>query len=153
MKLLVAADGSGQVRDAALPAVSKLVGDLDVEVYVLHVVHAASEAWSDEELKQVIAERTHDLEALLVDSEIATKLLVETLPYGGKVDHYICLRAGDLEVDAVVVTSGRATGMVAGLLGSIAQGVLSDSPAPVLVVRPSEGDGAGDEDDPPSEEG
>lgn len=148
MKLLVAADGSGQVRDAALPAVSKLTGGLDVEVYVLHVVHAASEAWSEEELKQVIAERTHELEALVVDSDIATKLLVETLPYGGKVDHYICLRAGDLEADAIVVTSGRATGVVAGFLGSVAQGVLSDSPVPVLVVRPSDGDESDDEDKP-----
>ena len=149
MKLLVAADGSGQVHDAALPAVSKLIGDLDqdVEVHVLHVVHAASEAWSDEELKQVIAERTHELEALLAASDIATTLLVETLPYGGKVDHYICLRAGDLEVDAVVVTSRRATGVMAGLLGSVAQGVLSDSPVPVLVVRPSDDDGAANEDE------
>jgi nucleotide-binding universal stress UspA family protein len=147
MKLLVAADGSGQVRDAALPAVSKLIRDLDAEVYVLHVVHAASEAWSDEELKQVIAERTHDLEALLVDADIATTLLVETLPYGGKVDHYICLRAGDLEVDAVVVTSRHATGLMRGLFGSVAQGVLKESPVPVLVVRPGDDEDEADEGD------
>jgi nucleotide-binding universal stress UspA family protein len=145
MKLLVAADGSGHVRDAALPAVSRLVTDIDAEVYVLHVVHGASEAWSEDELKQVLAKRRHDLEALLVDADLPTTLLVETLPYGGKVDNYICLRAGDLEVDAVVVTSRHATGLMRGLLGSVAQGVLSDSPVPVLVVRPAEDDEAASE--------
>ncbi len=138
MKLLVAADGSGHVRDAALPAVARLVTDVDAEIYVLHVVHGASEAWSEEELKQVLAERRHELEALLVDADVATTLLVESLPYGGEIDHYITLRAADLEVDAVVVTSRHATGMLRGILGSVAQGVLKDSPVPVLVVRPDE---------------
>ena len=143
MKLLVAADGSEKLRTSALPAVASLAGDLSPEVYVLHVVRAASEAWSDEELKQVMAERQHRMEELVADADLAVSVLVEPLPYGGEVDHYITLRAADLEVDAVVVTSRRATGLFAGLLGSVAQGVLRDSPVPVIVVRPRDEDATG----------
>jgi nucleotide-binding universal stress UspA family protein len=145
MKLLVAADGSGKLRDSALPAIGNLAGNVIPEVIALHVVRAASEAWSDEELKQVMAKRQHRMEALVTDADFAVQLLVEALPYGGEVAHYIALRASDLEVDAVVVTSHRATGVMAGLLGSVAQGVLRDSEVPVIVVRPA--DVPDDEDD------
>lgn len=138
MKLLVAADGSDRLRDSTLPAISNLADDVIPEVIVLHVVRAASEAWSDEELKQVMAERQHQLESQVADADVAVRLLVEALPYGGEVAHYIALRASDLEVDAVVVTSKRATGVMAGLLGSVAQGVLRDSKVPVMVVRPAD---------------
>ena len=144
MKLLVAADGSGSMREAAFPAIAGLADEIIPEVIVLHVVRASSEAWSEEELRQVMAQRRHQMEELLVDADFAVQLLVEALPYGGEVHHYIALRAADLEVDAVVVTSKRATGILAGLLGSVAQGLLADSPVPVLVVRP---DGDDDEDD------
>jgi len=146
MKLLVAADGSAKLRTAALPAIADLADDVSPEVFVLHVVHAASEAWSDEELKRVMAERQHRMEELVAEADFAVQVLVEALPYGGEVDHYITLRAADLEVDAIVVTSKRATGLMAGLFGSVAQGVLRDSPVPVLVVRPPLEDSEGDAD-------
>ncbi len=146
MKLLVAADGSDKLRSAALPAIAKLAADADPEVIVLHVVRAATEAWSDEELKQVMAERQHRMEALVADSDIAVQVLIEALPYGSDMHRYITLRAADLEAGAIVVTSKRATGLMGSLLGSIARGVLRDSPVPVIIVRPSEG--TGDEPSP-----
>ncbi|MDA0352168.1 MAG: hypothetical protein DWG79_00400 [Chloroflexi bacterium] len=136
MKLLVAADGSGKLRDVAFPAIVTLADETVPEVVVLHVVRAASEAWSDEELRQVMAERRHQLEALVVNADFAVQLLVEALPYGDQTSEYIARRASDLEVDAIVVTSKRATGLLGGLLGSLAQALLRDSPVPVLVVRP-----------------
>ena len=140
MKLLVAADGSGRLRSATFPAIANLADEVIPEVIVLHVVRSASEAWSDEELKQVLAERRHRMEELVADADFAVQLLIEELPYGGEVPHYIALRAGDLDVDAVVVTTKRATGLMGGFLGSVAQGVLRDSPVPVLVVRPEKDD-------------
>jgi nucleotide-binding universal stress UspA family protein len=140
MQLLVAADASGRIRDAAFPVIASLAGDVVPQVTVLHVVRAASEAWSDEELQQVMTERRERLEELLADSGFDVKLLVEPLPYGGEVHHYIALRAADLGVDALVVASKRATGLMGGLLGSVAQGLLAESPVPVLVVRPSDDD-------------
>lgn len=136
MELLVTADGSGKLRDVAFPAIAKLADEIVPDVTVLHVVRAASEAWSDEELRHVMAERRHRLEELVVDADFAVTLLVEALPYGDEMHHYIAHRAADLDVDALVVTSKRATGVVASLLGSLAQGLLRESPVPVLVVRP-----------------
>jgi nucleotide-binding universal stress UspA family protein len=145
MKILVAADGSGKLRNSALPAIANLADDVIPEVIVLNVVRAASEAWSDEELKQVMAKRQHRMEALVADADFAVQVLVEALPYGGEVSRYITLRATDLEADAILVTSKRATGLIAGLLGSVAQGILRDSELPVIVVRPA--DVPEDEDD------
>jgi nucleotide-binding universal stress UspA family protein len=147
MKLLVAADGSGRLRSATLPAIANLADDVVPDVTVLHVLRAASEAWSDEELHQVLAERRHRLEALVADADFAVQLLIETLPYGDEVPRYLALRARDLGVDAIVVTTRRATGMMASLLGSVAQGVLRESPVPVLVVRPSDDDEEEEEED------
>lgn len=143
MELLVAADGSGRIRDSVLPAIANLADDVEPTVTVLHVVRAAAEAWSDEELRQVMAERRHRLESLLVDSEYPATLLVEALPYGEDVASYIAHRARDLGVDAIVVCSKRAAGVMAGILGSTAQGLLRMSEVPVLVVRPNP-DGEGD---------
>jgi nucleotide-binding universal stress UspA family protein len=138
MKLLVAADGSGKLRDCALPAIARLADDVTPEVIVLHVVRATAEAWSDEELHKVMAERRHRMEELVANSDFAVTALVEALPYGEQVDDYIAHRARDLDVDAVVVTSKRASGVVGGMLGSVAQGLLHASPVPVLVVRPTD---------------
>lgn len=144
MQLLVTADGSGRMRGSALPAIKNLADDATPEVTVLHVVRAMSEAWSEEELEQVMTERRQRLEELLADVDFPVRLLVEPLPYGGEVHHYIALRAVDLGVDAIVVASKRATGVLAGLLGSVAQGLLRDSPVPVIVIRPPDDYEGGD---------
>jgi len=136
MKLLVTADGSGKLRDVAFPAIANLADEIIPDVIALHVVRAATEAWSDEELHQVMAERRHRLEELVVDADFPVQLLVEALAYGDEVAEYIARRAEDLEVDAIVVTSKRASGLMGGLLGSLAQALLRVSPVPVLVVRP-----------------
>ena len=136
MELLVAADESDRLHKSVLPAIARLAGDVIPDVTVLHVVHAAAEAWSEEELRQVLAARHHQLEQLLVDSDFPVKLLIEALPYGDEVPSYLANRARDLEVDAVVVCSKRPTGVFAGILGSVAQGLLRESTVPVLIVRP-----------------
>lgn len=142
MQLLVAADESDRLRESVLPAIANLADHAVPDVTVLHVIHAASEAWSEEELRQVLAERRQILEAQLVDAGFATELLIEAMPYGDEVPSYIAGRAQDLEVDAIVVCSKRSTGVFGGILGSVAQGLLRESTKPVLVVRP---DGEADE--------
>lgn len=142
MELLVAADGSDRLRQSILPAIANLADDVVPEVTVLHVIHAASEAWSDEELRQVTTERRETIEAQLADFEFPAQLLIEALPYGDEVPSYIAGRARDLHVDAIVVCSKRSTGVFGGVLGSVAQGLLRESALPVLVVRP---DGEPDE--------
>jgi nucleotide-binding universal stress UspA family protein len=137
LKLLVAADQSDRLRESVLPAIAMLADDVLPDVTVLHVVHAAAEAWSDEELALVLAERRHHLEQLLADSDFPEQLLIEKLPYGDEIPSYLASRARDLEVDAIVVCSKRSTGVFAGILGSVAQGLLRESTVPVLVVRPS----------------
>jgi nucleotide-binding universal stress UspA family protein len=136
LQLLIAADNSDRLRESVLPAIYRLVDDVVPAVTVLHVVHAASEAWSDEELRLVLSERRHQLEQLLADSDFPAELLIETLPYGDEVPSYLANRAQDLKVDAIVVCSKRSTGVFAGILGSVAQSLLRESTVPVLVVRP-----------------
>jgi nucleotide-binding universal stress UspA family protein len=144
VQLMVAADESNRLIESVLPAIRKLAGDVVPDVTVLNVVHAASEAWSDEELRQVLAERKRILEAQLAQSEFRTQLLIEMLPYGDEIASYLANRAQDLDVDAVVVCSKHSTGIFAGILGSVAQGLLRESTIPVLVVRP---DGEAEADD------
>lgn len=146
MQLLVAADVSDRLRDSIMPAIVELADEAIPEVTVLHVVHAASAAWSPEELEQVLADRRAALEELLQSSKFTVNLLVETLPYGEEIPSYIAHRANDLNVDAVVVCSKHATGVFAGILGSVAQGLLRESDVPVIVVRPvrAEDDPEGD---------
>ena len=136
MELLVAADGSDRLRTSILPAIANLADGVVPDVTVLHVVHAASEAWSDEELQQVMTERRQAIETQLTEAPYAVELLIEALPYGDEVPSYIAGRARDLQADAIVVCSKRSTGVFAGVLGSVAQGLLRESTVPVLVVRP-----------------
>lgn len=136
MQLLVAADESNRLIESVLPAIGRLAGDVVPDITVLHVIHAASEAWSDEELRQVLAERQQVIEAQLAQSGFPAQLLIETLPYGDEIPSYLANRAEDLDVDAVVVCSKHSTGVFAGILGSVAQGLLRESTVPVLVVRP-----------------
>lgn len=144
MQLLVAADESNRLIESVLPAIGRLAGDVVPDITVLHVIHAASEAWSDEELRQVLAERQQVIEAQLAQSDLSAHLLIEALPYGDKTPSYLASRARDLDVDAIVVCSKHSTGVFAGVLGSVAQGLLRESTVPVLVVRPDgETGGAG----------
>jgi len=136
MKLLIAADVSTRLQQSVLPAIAKLTSDSTAEIVVLHVIHAASEAWSDEELRQVNDERRQTLETMLADSRVPWELLIESLPYGDELPSYIANRAEDVRADGVVVCSKRATGVFAGILGSVAQGLLRESTLPVIVVRP-----------------
>lgn len=140
MDLLVAANQSDRLRESVLPAIARLADGVVPNVTVLHVIHAASEAWSEEELRVVLAERRNQLELLLVDAGFPTQLLIETLPYGDEIPSYIASRARDLDVDAIVVCSKRSSGVLAGILGSVAQGLLRESTVPVLVVRPDDDD-------------
>ena len=136
MKLLVATDQSDRLRESILPAITRLADDVVPDVTVLHVIHAASEAWSDEELRLVLTERQQQLEELLTDAVFPAQLLIETLPYGDEIPSYVASRARDLQVGAIVVCSKRSSGVFAGILGSVAQGLLRESTVPVLVVHP-----------------
>jgi len=136
VKLLVAADESNRFIESVVPVIDRLAGDATPEVTVLHIIHAASEAWSDEELAQLVAERKHTLEQQLEVCDFDAQLLIESLPYGDELANYIAARARDLEVGAVVVCSKHSTGVLSGILGSVAQGLLRESTVPVLVIRP-----------------
>ena len=136
MQLLVAADESGRLSEAVLPAILNLTGGAEPEITVLHVIHGQAEAWSAEELSHLASERRQTLEESLTAFPHQTRLLIEVLPYGDEIPSYLAARARDLKADAVIVSSKRATGIFSGILGSVAQGLLRASSIPVLVVRP-----------------
>jgi nucleotide-binding universal stress UspA family protein len=138
VRLLVVADGSGRVRDSVLPWIVRLADQIQPDVKVIHVVKTYAEAWSDEELRDVMVRSRQELNDEMGDAAFATEILVEPLPYGDEIHKYLARRASDLQVDAIVVCSKRATGLFGGILGSVAQGLLRESLVPVIVVRPSD---------------
>jgi len=121
-----------------LPWIGRLAEGIEPDVKIVHVVKAHTEAWSDEELRDVMVQRQQELNGEVGDVGFATEVLVEPLPYGDEMHRYIARRATDLEVDAVVVCSRRASGLLGGILGSLAQRLLRESLVPVIVVRPTD---------------
>jgi len=78
------------------------------------------------------------LEHIIKEQAIATKLVEKTLVRFGRSFHEIADAARTLKVDLIIISTHGYTGLKHALLGSTTERVVRHAPCPVLVVRERE---------------
>lgn len=137
--IVVACDPGRNAREA-LEAAAQLA-DPDDPVTIVHVVNPLEQPWQDRErhladaVAVVAARRRDEIAALLRELGLEAAVVVEPLRSGEESAPALARIAEGLGADVLVVVSKRASGLRGMLLGSVAQGLLTLSPCPVLVVR------------------
>ena len=125
-RVLVAADLSPAGARLARYGLALVAGR--GEVHLLHVLNRGrkpgTKAEAESSLRSLLPRQLH--RGVAVHPQVAV----------GPVAQTICQVAERLGVDAICISSRRASGMAPLLLGSVAQAVLRESKRPVLVVRP-----------------
>ena len=151
MNILYATDGSPSAS-AATELFRSLVLPPNTRVLVATVIREAlrpeslrhPDAWDRlmEQMHLEEHEAATDLLAQtsrsLVEKNLAARgVSLETLILEGNVPQEILTAAGNLEIDLIVLGSRGRSGLLAVLLGSVAQRVVELAPCPVLVARPT----------------
>ncbi len=133
-KVLVATDGSSYAEKALRFALDEFP---DAETTVVHVVDSGQ--FSDEiPLDPTSDERMSHVSNMLADAEEFAEERgseVETVCRIGEPSKEIVAHVKEEGFDHVVVGSRGKTGVRRMLLGSVAEGVVRNSPVPVTVVR------------------
>lgn len=142
-KILVPVDGSVNASKAAQMAIVIAKGVI-AKIVVITVVQESSYAmmnpesayFIDEFFKNVEEEAKENLQHV-VDMCIKSKVNVETKIFHSttSVVDIICRTASDEHCDLIVMGTRGRTGVKRFLLGSVAGGVITYAPCPVLVVR------------------
>jgi nucleotide-binding universal stress UspA family protein len=136
MKVLVAVDlkkDAANVVQAVIPWAERLGAVLDL-LYTDPFRSYAAETENEElaaEYQRMVGEDTRDLDGLL--ASIPRSNRGKSLVSDGQPAPVICDAAVDYDL-VVVATAGR-TGLLAWVVGSVAESVVRTSPKPVLVLR------------------
>jgi nucleotide-binding universal stress UspA family protein len=141
-RILVAVDESPQAA-AALDLAIELAKTLSASIVLLHVIDAGSvAAAATEGAATVIEIEIDELQAAgreLLDATSAqvrsAGVAVETMLRDGVPAGTIVDTASRANVDLIVIGTHGRHGVARAFLGSCAEGVLRDSPVPVLVKR------------------
>ena len=138
-RILIATDGSPEAREAVQFGI-ELASEQDAEVALLQVIPPIDWTRLDrgalirpipEELRLRRAYALEEAAQLAAEQDVEVRFEV----FAGNPADEIVAYADSIDADLIVVGS-RGRGAVAGaLLGSVSQGVLSESRRPVLVVR------------------
>ena len=113
------------------------------EVTVIHVFEAHDAPWGlgtaefVEATEQLMDEREANVAGTLAEVGLEANIVVDVADPGEGTARRIAREASERGSEMVIVVSKRASGVLGLLLGSVAQGLLEVSPAPVLVIRPS----------------
>ena len=155
MHALIATDGSDLALDAARRALPLLNSDLEITLLNVVADFPADTGGGgiegpvftpeqEEELRQ--SENAHAVQSLADTERALRTALPDKTPVNQRVETgdpagAICLAAGDLGVDVIVVGSHGKGFVSRVLLGSVSEHVVRNAPCPVLVVhaeRPKE---------------
>ncbi len=142
--ILVATDGS-DTSERALREALQLAKNQQARLRVVYVVDEASIFSDTEFVDRTAIERAwiHKGHAILEQAQNAAKAegvsietkMLETESLGEKVAHAIVEEARHWPADLIVVGTHGRKGLRHLLVGSIAEGVIRDSPVPILLVR------------------
>ena len=112
------------------------------EVAVIHVFEPHEAPWGHgtaafvEETEQHMDEREASVADAVREAGLEAEIVVDVAAPGEGTARRIAREAAERDSGMVIVVSKRASGVLGRLLGSVAQGLLEVSPAPVLVIRP-----------------
>jgi nucleotide-binding universal stress UspA family protein len=139
--LLVPLDGSALAEQSLgqAAAIARATG-AEIDVVMVHQPRARDgygdapdddRAWNDE----------HGyLETIASELVAGGSIRVSHSMLSGDPEEMISRRAADIEADLIVITSHGRTGFSRTWFGSVADGLVRRGPAPVLILRPIEGD-------------
>lgn len=142
-RILVPVDNSATSR-AALEEAKRFAKNEHAAVRLVHVIDLAQFAWSANEFldvpslqaslreggNSVLAESVAAMQAQGIEPESS---ILET--WGGLISKVIIDDAEDWKADLIIMGTHGYGGLKHMLLGSVAEGVVRHTPAPVLLVR------------------
>ena len=144
MQLVVALDRS-DADTAVVAAAAALAQAAQAAVTLLHVATPRSQGGRvaavglRDALRDIVAERQRALAGYtVVFGDLPVAVVVETLRFGVDVPRCITRVAADRGADILVVGSRRLATLSGLLRGSVAEGLLAQSPCPLLLVRAQE---------------
>ncbi len=132
--ILVPLDGS-ELAERALPYAETLAGATGAELFLVRAAQARTLPGADPTDAEV--DVVEDAEGYLagVTSRLAPRVRVESAVFYGDPTTAIVEEIGLRSADLVVMATHGRSGLGRWVYGSVAEGVLHDSPAPVLLVR------------------
>lgn len=143
-RILVPVDGSS-TSDSALREAIKLANDRKAELRIVHALEDFAPMWDvevlnindiREGLRQAGRRVLTKAEAVARDAGIkAETKLIETSPPGARVASMIAAEAKAWPADLIVIGTHGRRGVDHLLMGSVAEGVVRQSPMPVLLIR------------------
>jgi nucleotide-binding universal stress UspA family protein len=143
-RILVPVDGSS-TSDFALREAIKFVIDRKAELRIIHVIEDVAPVWDveflnfneiREALRQTGGRVLAKAEAVARDAGIkAETKLIEATPPGARIANMIAAEAKAWPADLIVIGTHGRRGVDHLLMGSVAEGVVRISPAPVLLIR------------------
>lgn len=143
-RILVPVDGSS-TSDSALREAIKLANDRKAELRIVHVLEDFAPMWDvevlnindiREGLRQTGRRVLTKAEAVARDAGIKVETkLIETSPPGARVASMIAAEAKAWPADLIVIGTHGRRGVDHLLMGSVAEGVVRQSPVPVLLIR------------------
>jgi nucleotide-binding universal stress UspA family protein len=132
-------DQEGAVLDAA----KQLAGSV-ASIFLLHVVPALPAMGEPEVAKTVMDEKPSEVQALKMLKDLAAQRLsglkCETLTetaFLSDTAKAILTVAREIKPDLIVMSTHGRSGLARLLMGSVTDGVIRESPCPVLTIRPS----------------
>ena len=143
-RILVPVDGSN-TSDVALREATKLASDRNAELRIVHVIEDVVPGWDveflnineiHEALRQAGQQILAKAEAVTRDAGIKVETrLIESTPAGARIASAIVAEAKAWSADLIVIGTHGRWGVDHLLMGSVAEGVVRISLAPVLLIR------------------
>lgn len=143
-RILVPVDGSS-TSDFALREAIEFVIDQKAELRIIHVIEDVAPVWDVEflnfnEIREALRQAGKNMlakaEAVARDAGIkAETRLIEATPPGTRIASMIAAEAKAWPADMIVIGTHGRRGVDHLLMGSVAEGVVRISPAPVLLIR------------------
>jgi nucleotide-binding universal stress UspA family protein len=143
-RVLVPVDGSS-TSDNALREAIQSVSDHSAEFRIIHVLENVDPMWDveflnineiREALRQTGGRILAKAEAVARDAGIKVETkLIEATPPGARIASMIAAEAKAWPADLIVIGTHGRRGVDHLLMGSVAEGVVRISPAPVLLIR------------------
>jgi len=139
-RLLVPLDGS-PLAEQSLGQAAALARATGAEIDLVTVHRAAYDGYGEAPVNDAQWNSEHRyLEAVASDLATGASLRVSHSMLTGDPEEMICRRAADTNADLIVITSHGRTGFSRTWFGSVADGLVRRSTAPVLILRPIAGD-------------
>jgi nucleotide-binding universal stress UspA family protein len=148
--LLVALDATDKAN-AALAPTARIARATGARVVLVNAIRTSTDLGHVHAPRRAAIEYVRSERRLYLDQKarqlagVEVETRVEVLAHGEEIDERIAAVATEIGADLVMVVSKRVSSTSGVIIGSFAQGIVSRSPCPVLIVAPTAKDARNDE--------